>query len=108
MSDVLQFRRRGASREVVNKLLELGYLTRAMRHRAGAIEDALARLQADSAAPRSSPGAINLAVIEQRRSRKSVHKIRRIAANVAQASNEKPRETQGGQRGAKAEGRITT
>jgi hypothetical protein len=47
MSDVLQFRRRGASREVVNKLLELGYLTRTMRHRAGAIEDALARLQAD-------------------------------------------------------------
>jgi hypothetical protein len=47
MSNVLQFRRRGASREVIDKLVELGYLKRAMRHNAGAIEYALAQLQDD-------------------------------------------------------------
>jgi transcription elongation GreA/GreB family factor len=47
MSNVLQFRRRGASREVIDKLVELGYLKRAMRHNAGAIENALAQLRDD-------------------------------------------------------------
>jgi transcription elongation GreA/GreB family factor len=47
MSNVLQFRRRGASREVIDKLVELGYLKRAMRHNTGAIENALTQLQDD-------------------------------------------------------------
>ena len=47
MSNLLQFRRRGASREVIDKLVKLGYLKRTLRHNAGAIEDALARLQDD-------------------------------------------------------------
>jgi hypothetical protein len=47
MSNVLQFRRRGASREVIDKLVKLGYLERTMRHNAGATENALARLQND-------------------------------------------------------------
>jgi len=47
MNNVLQFRRRGASREVIDKLVKLGYLERTMRHNAGAIENALARLQDD-------------------------------------------------------------
>ena len=47
MSNVLQFKRRGASREVIDNLVKLGYLERRMRHDAGAIEDALARLQND-------------------------------------------------------------
>ena len=47
MSDVIQFRRRGASREVIDKLVKLGYLEQTMRRNAGAVEDALARLQND-------------------------------------------------------------
>jgi hypothetical protein len=47
MSDVLQFRRRGASREVIDKLVKLGYLEQTMRRKAGAVEDALAQLQND-------------------------------------------------------------
>jgi hypothetical protein len=47
MSKVLEFRRRGASREVIDKLIELGYLKRTMRHNGVAIENALARLQED-------------------------------------------------------------
>lgn len=47
MSNVLQFRRRSASREVINNLVKLGYLEQALRRNAGAIEDALARLQDD-------------------------------------------------------------
>jgi hypothetical protein len=47
MSNVLEFRRRGASREVINNLVKLGYLKQTMRRDAGAIEDALARLQID-------------------------------------------------------------
>lgn len=47
MSNVLRFRRRGASKEVIDKLVNLGYLNRPMRHNAGAIENALARLQDD-------------------------------------------------------------
>jgi hypothetical protein len=47
MSNVLQFRRRSPSREVIDKLVELGYLKRALRHNASAIENALARLRDD-------------------------------------------------------------
>jgi hypothetical protein len=47
MSNVLQFRRRGASREVIDRLVKLGYLEQTLRRNAGAIEDALARLQDD-------------------------------------------------------------
>jgi hypothetical protein len=47
MSNVLHFRRRSASREVIDKLVKLGYLKRTLRHNAGAIEDALARLEDD-------------------------------------------------------------
>jgi hypothetical protein len=47
MSNVLHFRRRSASREVINNLVKLGYLEQALRRNAGAIEDALARLQDD-------------------------------------------------------------
>jgi hypothetical protein len=47
MNNVLKFRRRGASREVIDKFVKLGYLERALRRNAGAIENALARLQED-------------------------------------------------------------
>jgi hypothetical protein len=47
MSNVLQFRRRGASRAVINNLIKLGYLKQTMRHDAGAIEGALTQLQND-------------------------------------------------------------
>jgi hypothetical protein len=47
MSNVLQFRRRGASRAVINNLIKLGYLKQTMRHNAGAIEGALTQLQND-------------------------------------------------------------
>jgi hypothetical protein len=47
MSNVLQFRRRGASRVVINNLIKLGYLKQTMRHNAGAIEGALTQLQSD-------------------------------------------------------------
>ena len=47
MSDVLQFRRRSASRDVIDNLIKLGYLKQTMPHKADAIEDALARLHHD-------------------------------------------------------------
>jgi hypothetical protein len=47
MSNVLEFRRRGASREVISDLVKLGYLKHTLRHNTGAIEDALAQLQND-------------------------------------------------------------
>jgi hypothetical protein len=47
MTNVLQFRRRGASRQVIDELVKLGYLRRTMRHNAGAVGNALARLQDD-------------------------------------------------------------
>jgi hypothetical protein len=47
MGEVLPFGRRGASREVIDKLVKLGYLEQTMRRKTGAVEDALARLQND-------------------------------------------------------------
>jgi hypothetical protein len=47
VSNMVQFTRPIASIEVVEKLIELGYLKGAMRRNAGAIKDALARLQED-------------------------------------------------------------
>jgi hypothetical protein len=47
MNKVVQFARPAASAEVVEKLIKLGYLKGTKRRNAGAIEDALARLQAD-------------------------------------------------------------
>jgi hypothetical protein len=47
MSNVIQFRRPAASIEVVEKLVELGYLKGNNWRRAGAVEGALARLKND-------------------------------------------------------------
>ena len=47
MGNVVQFKRPVASIEVVEKLIELGYLKGTTRRQAGAIEDALARLKND-------------------------------------------------------------
>jgi hypothetical protein len=47
MGIVVQFRRPVASPEVVAKLVELGYLRRARRHKAGVIENAVERLRQD-------------------------------------------------------------
>jgi hypothetical protein len=47
MTNVLQFKRRDASKEVIDNLVRLGYLKQTTRHNADAIEDALVRLQND-------------------------------------------------------------
>lgn len=47
MGIVIQFRRPSASAEVVAKLVELGYLRPAKRHKAGVIENAVERLRRD-------------------------------------------------------------
>jgi hypothetical protein len=47
VNNVVQFTRPAASIEVVEKLIELGYLKGTKRRNAGAIKDALARLQED-------------------------------------------------------------
>lgn len=47
MGIVVQFRRPVASSEVVAKLVELGYLRRAKRHKPGVVENAVERLRQD-------------------------------------------------------------
>jgi hypothetical protein len=47
MGTVIQFRRPVASPEVVAKLVELGYLRPAKRHKAGVVENAMERLRRD-------------------------------------------------------------
>jgi hypothetical protein len=47
MGIVVQFRRPVASPEVIAKLVELGYLRRAKRHKAGVVENAVERLRQD-------------------------------------------------------------
>ena len=45
MGAVLPFRRRAASRAVIGKLVELGYLRQAKRYNDGVVEHALQRLR---------------------------------------------------------------
>jgi hypothetical protein len=47
MGIVVQFRRPVASPEVIAKLVELGYLRPAKRHRIGVVENAVERLRQD-------------------------------------------------------------
>lgn len=47
MGIVVQFRRPAASSEVVAKLVELGYLRRAKRHKPDVVENAVERLRQD-------------------------------------------------------------
>lgn len=45
MGDVLPFRRRVASRAVIEKLIQLGYLQRARHYKEGVVEHAVQRLR---------------------------------------------------------------
>lgn len=47
MGIVVQFRRPVASSEVIAKLVELGYLRAAKRHKVGVVENAVERLRQD-------------------------------------------------------------
>jgi hypothetical protein len=47
MGTVIQFRRPVASAAVVAKLVQLGYLRAAKRHKAGVVENAMERLRRD-------------------------------------------------------------